>query len=197
MKLSERLSKSMGLKGESFTIIIDLILKFAFRKKLKKGAYLFEFGKVEEELAYVEQGLLRKFTQDGEKEHVNWFSMEGDFILIPKSFLRGEENTEAVQALEDCVLYTMKKSTLVKLMELNNHIGQLVVKEIMEYICDLQKICVFLRTKDALERYLYLEEFNPILFRRLSQKQLATFLGIDTTYLSKIKKEATILERGR
>lgn len=197
MKLSERIAKSIGIKGDSLTILIDLLLKFAFTKKLKKGDYLFEIGKVEEELAYVEKGLLRKFTKEGEKEYVNWFSMEGDFILIPKSFLKGEVNTEAVQAIEDCTLYTMKKSTLLKLMEINNTIGQIVVKEIMAYLCVLQNICTFLRTKDALDRYRYLEEFNPILLRRLSQKQLATFLGIDTTYLSKIKKEATILERGK
>jgi len=197
MKLSERLSSAMGIKGDSFAYVLDLILKYAFTKKLKKGEYLFEFGKVEEEIAYVEKGLLRKFTLDGEKEYVNWFSMEGDFILVPKSFLRGELNNEAVQALEDCVIFTMKKSTLLKLMELNNKIGQMVVKEILAYLCVLQNICTFLRTKDALERYCYLEEFNPNLLRRLSQKQLATFLGIDTTYLSKIKKEATILERGK
>ncbi len=197
MKLSERLALSIGIKGDSLKMLIDLLLKFAFTRKLKKGEVLFEFGKVEEELVYVEKGLLRKFTKDGDKEYVNWFSMEGDFILIPKSFLKGEANTEAVQAIEDCVIYTMKKSTLLKLMEINNHIGQVVVKEIMAYLCVLQNICTFLRTKDALNKYRYLEEFNPQLLRRLSQKQLATFLGIDTTYLSKIKKEATILERGR
>ncbi len=197
MKLSERLLNSLGLKGDSFTFLLDIILKYAFTKKLKKGDYLFQFGIVEEEIAYVEKGLLRKFTMEGEKEYVNWFSMEGDFILIPKSFLKGEINNEAVQALEDCVIYTMKKSTLLKLIELNNSIGLMVVKEILAYLCILQNICVFLRTKDALDRYLYLEEFNPVLLKRLSQKQLATFLGIDTTYLSKIKKEATVLERGR
>ena len=197
MKLSERLAKSIGIKGEALMLLIDILLKFAFTKKLKKGEYLFEIGKVEEDIAFVESGLLRKFTISGEKEYVNWFSMEGDFILIPKSFLKGEVNTEAVQAIEDCVIYSMKKSTLIKLMDINNHIGQVVVKEIMAYLCVLQNICTFLRTKDALDRYRYLEEFNPILLRRLSQKQLATFLGIDTTYLSKIKKEATILERGR
>ncbi len=197
MKLAERLAISIGIKGESLTMLIDLLLKFAFTKKLKKGEFLFEFGKVEEEIVYIEKGLLRKFTKEGEKEFVNWFSMEGDFILIPKSFLKGEANKEAVQAIEDCVIYTMKKSTLLKLMEINNHIGQVVVKEIMAYLCVLQNICTFLRTKDALDKYRYLEEFNPQLLRRLSQKQLATFLGIDTSYLSKIKKEATILERGR
>jgi hypothetical protein len=82
-------------------------------------------------------------------------------------------------------------------MEMNNSIGQMVVKEIMAYLCVLQNICIFLRTKDALERYIYLNEFNPALSKRLSQKQLATFLGIDTTYLSKIKKEAMLLDRKR
>ena len=194
-KLSEKLTQTLNLKGEAITILIDLILRYAFVKKLKKGDFLFNFGKIEEDLAYVEKGLLRKFTLEGEKEFVNWFSTEGDFILIPNSFVNGHKNHEAVQALEDCTIYTMKKSTFLKILDLNSKIGQIAVKEILNYLCILQNICTFLRTKDALERYLYLGEFNPQLLNRLSQRQLATFLGIDTTYLSKIKKEAMELDK--
>lgn len=39
---------------------------------------------------------------------------------------------------------------------------------------------------NAESRYSYLYEKQSEIFNRLSQKQLASFLGVETTYLSKI-----------
>jgi CRP-like cAMP-binding protein len=189
MKLSLRLLESMGKSSESSQKIAQFILDAAFAQKLKKGEKLYLAGKVEDKVCYVEKGLLKKYTVDSKgKEYINWLSMEGDFILLPKSFLRGEINEETVEALEDCTIYSMRKGVLFKIMEYNNKICLTMVNELFNYLCVLQNICIFLRSMDATEKYTFLKSFNPKLVKRLNQKQLSNFLGIDTTYLSKILK---------
>ncbi len=190
MKLSQRLLESFGKSSESSQKFVQFILDTAFAQKLKKGDKLYDRGKIEDRVCYVEKGLLKKYTIDSSgKEHINWFSMEGDFILLPKSFLRGEMNEEIVEALEDCVIFSMKKNVLFKIMEYNNKMCMTMVNELFNYLCVLQNICIFLRSLDASEKYTFLKSFNPKLVKRLNQKQLANFLGIDTTYLSKILKQ--------
>jgi CRP-like cAMP-binding protein len=189
MRLSQRLLESMGKSSDSSQKIVQYILDAAFSQKLKKGDKLYVIGKVEDKVCYVEKGLLKKYTVDEKgKEYINWFSMEGDFILLPKSFIRGEVNEEVVEALEDCVIYSMRKGVLFKIMEFNNKICLTMVNELFNYLCVLQNICIFLRSLDASEKYMFLKSFNPKLVKRLNQKLLANFLGIDTTYLSKILK---------
>ncbi|MHA8066463.1 Crp/Fnr family transcriptional regulator [Aquirufa sp. ROCK2-A2] len=189
MRLSQRLLESMGKNSDSSQKIVQFILDAAFAQKLKKGDKLYNLGKVEDKVCYVEKGLLKKYTIDAKgKEYINWFSMEGDFILLPKSFIRGEINEEVVEALEDCVIFSMRKGVLFKIMEYNNKICLTMVNELFGYLCVLQNICIFLRSLDASEKYTFLKSFNPKLVKRLNQKQLANFLGIDTTYLSKILK---------
>ncbi|MHA8049693.1 Crp/Fnr family transcriptional regulator [Aquirufa sp. ROCK-SH2] len=189
MKLSQRLLESFGKSSDSSQKFVQFILDTAFAQKLKKGDLLYDRGKVEDRVCYVEKGLLKKYTIDQNgKEHINWFSMEGDFILLPKSFLRGEINEEVVEALEDCVIFSMRKNVLFKIMEYNNKMCMTMVNELFNYLCVLQNICIFLRSLDASEKYTFLKSFNSKLVKRLNQKQLANFLGIDTTYLSKILK---------
>ena len=189
MKLSQRLLESFGKSSDSSQKFVQFILDTAFAQKLKKGDLLYDRGKIEDRVCYVEKGLLKKYTIDQNgKEHINWFSMEGDFILLPKSFLRGEINEEVVEALEDCVIFSMRKNVLFKIMEYNNKMCMTMVNELFNYLCVLQNICIFLRSLDASEKYTFLKSFNAKLVKRLNQKQLANFLGIDTTYLSKILK---------
>jgi CRP-like cAMP-binding protein len=53
-------------------------------------------------------------------------------------------------------------------------------------LCDYQEQASALRFMSAENRYTYLVEKQTEIFNRLSQKHLASYLGVDTTYLSKI-----------
>jgi hypothetical protein len=69
----------------------------------------------------------------------------------------------------------------------NNHKAALFANnELFNKLCDYQEQASALRFMSAENRYSYLFEKQSALFSRLSQKHLASFLGVDTTYLSKI-----------
>ena len=72
----------------------------------------------------------------------------------------------------------------------NNHKAALFASnELFNKLCDYQEQASALRFMNAESRYDYLFEKQKAVFNRISQKHLASFLGIDTTYLSKIIKK--------
>ncbi len=64
---------------------------------------------------------------------------------------------------------------------LSTSINELYIK-----LCEYQDQCQSLRFMNAEKKYDFLISKMPEIHSRLSQKHIASFLGIETTYLSKI-----------
>ena len=62
------------------------------------------------------------------------------------------------------------------------------INELMVNLCEYQTQCNFLRHMSAEDRYLYLVKSHSNILERISQKHLASFIGVEITYLNKIIK---------
>lgn len=169
--------------------IIDKIISLLFTKKVKKKESLLKEGDVCKEIFYVQKGLLRVYIINEGKEVNTWFVKEGDFITSVNSFHRQKPNDHFIDALEDCEVISIKKSTLDFIMKNNHKAALFATNELFNKLCEYQEQASALRFMNAENRYNYLYEKQTDIFNRLSQKQLASFLGVDTTYLSKIIKK--------
>lgn len=174
--------------------IIEKLVSLMFTKKIKKKEYLLKEGDICKEIFYVQKGLVRVYIINEGKEVNTWFVKEGDFITSISSFHKQRPSDHYIDALEDCEIISIKKSTLDFIMKNNHKAALFANNELLNKLCDYQEQASALRFMSAENRYSYLYDKQAAIFSRLSQKHLASFLGVDTTYLSKIirkdKKEA-------
>ncbi|MEY4011053.1 MAG: hypothetical protein RIT22_177 [Bacteroidota bacterium] len=166
--------------------VVEKLVSLMFTKKIKKKETLLRHGEICKEIFYVQKGILRVYIINEGKEVNTWFVKEGDFITSINSYHRQKPSEHFIEALEDCEIISIKKTTLDFIMKNNHKAALFATNELFNKLCDYQEQASALRFMNAESRYSYLYEKQSEIFNRLSQKQLASFLGIDTTYLSKI-----------
>ena len=166
--------------------IVEKLVGLMFTKKVNKKDYLLKEGEICKDIFYVQKGLLRVYIINDGKEVNTWFVKEGDFITSISSFHKQTPSEHYIDALEDCEIISIKKATLDFIMKNNHKAALFANNELFNKLCDYQEQASALRFMSAENRYTYLVEKQTEIFNRLSQKHLASYLGVDTTYLSKI-----------
>ncbi len=181
-----------ALQGNRFFTKKDLFLveklaAFLFSKKVKKKELLLKEGEVNDRMFYVQKGLLRVyFINDDGKEINTWFVKEGEFVYACHSFHYQIPSEEYIEAMEDCVIMTIKKETWLMLLRNNHKLALFTVNELMANIAEFATQAGVLRLMTGEKKYEYLKTHKSDILERISQKHLASYLGVETTYLSKI-----------
>lgn len=181
-----------ALQGNRFFTKKDLFLveklaTFLFSKKIKKKELLLHAGEVNNKMFYVQKGLLRVYyiREDG-KEVNTWFVKEGQFVYACHSFHYQIPSEEYIEAMEDSTIMSIKKDTWLMLLRNNHKLALFTVNELMTNIAEFSAQSEMLRMMNAEEKYAFLKTHKSDILDRISQKHLASYLGTDTTYLSKI-----------
>ena len=165
---------------------IQKFAQFLFSKKYKRKEFLLKVGEVNDRIFYVKKGLLRVFMIHEGKEINTWFVKENEFISSVTSYYNGIPSEEFIQALEDCEIVSFKKSTYEMVLKHNHKLALFAIKQLYIKLCEYSDQCQYLRILSADKKYEFLKNKKPDVLERLSQKHIASFLGIETTYLSKI-----------
>lgn len=158
-------------------------------KKLKAEEYFQEFGKIANEIAFVEKGILRVYANDfNGNEVTKYFVRENQFGVDLESYYAAKPSTDVFQAVTDSNLYTINKSVLEKLStEIPNLF--IFIKSITE-VSLLNKIKDndFLNFGDAKTKYLEFIKRYPLLAQQVPQQYIASYLKITPQSLSRIRK---------
>jgi len=168
---------------------IQFFAKYIFLQKKSKGEFLLREGEVCDKMYYFESGLVKVFSTKNDQEIVNWFSKEGDFLTLVNSFMYDKPSHESIEVIEDISYYSIPKNLYYQLMEFSSHITMFTMMEMLSNVCEFQNQTIILRTLKSQERYRYFCEHYAAIKDRINQKDIASFIGLDITYLSKIINE--------
>ena len=158
-------------------------------KQLAKKEYLLRAGQVSRRICFIAHGLLRCFYIKEDQEVSSWFMKEGDVIVSVESFFGQSESYEAIQALEDSLLYYI---TYDELEDIYRHFPEFnfIGRVLLEKYYTLSEQRLYsLRMQRSRERYEYLLEHHPELVLRVPLKYLASYLGIQEETLSRIRSK--------
>jgi CRP-like cAMP-binding protein len=181
--------KNKGPEGEAKKIELPIMKRFAsflFLKKVKKKDFLLKAGEINDSIFFVKKGLLRVFLEYEGKEINTWFVKEDDFINSISSYHYNIPSQEYIQAIEDGEVLSIKKNIFTLLIKSDHKLALFTINELHIKLCEYQDQCQSLRFMNAEKKYEFLKLKMPEIHDRLSQKHIASFLGIETTYLSKI-----------
>jgi len=140
---------------------------------------------------FIYQGSLRTYFIDEKgEEKTRYIAFENQFVSAFASFITQQPSTEYVQALMDSQLLRIKQSDFFDLVESNPAFSKL-------YRHSLEQALVFatwrmetMISMNAKERYENLLKEMPHIVHRLSNKVVASFLGITQESLSRLKRQS-------
>ena len=144
-------------------------------------------NKVERYIYFVESGLLCGMYEQQEKEIVNWFGTENQFITSIRSFHSQAPSFDKIVALEDTHLCKLKYSDISELF-LEHPVFERFIKILVQqsYIA-LEERTMSLQSSLAKDRYEDFVKLNRSLMQRISLGHLASYLGISQETLSRVR----------
>ena len=159
----------------------------------RKGGQFEREGDPARWLAFVIEGCFKyvKYDTIDNREHITWFSLEGEIVCDYPRPLYGLPAHRTIEAMMPSRVLRVSGEQLNQFFSQNTEMMELRIA-ISEHICDqFTARYMELHSSTPLERYNLLMKRCPGIVELLSLKDIASFLNVTPTYLSKIRKEIT------
>ena len=190
--------------SESFTTYFKTILKNdllesemhkamqSFDKiMLKKNEYFVEENKVCEHFCFVESGILQHAIVVQEEEKTTYLALKNSVTSSLNSFLNKTPSRKSIKAITDATLYIVTLDVFNELIKNNRAFHQFYYNLIVRQICLIDDYRIDLLTLTPEERYKKLLANETKLLQEVPLHYLASFLGISTRHMSRIRKNIT------
>lgn len=160
-----------------------------YKTTLLKSDFLISEGQICRSLYFLESGCMRGFYNIDGKDVTQWFGFENNFVTSFRSFTAQVPSVEYIQALEDCVLWTISYEDFKKLLLHHSEIEKFVRLMYEHYYIRLEERYSNAHFKTATERYEDLLQNHPHILQRIPLGHIASYLGISQETLSRIRKK--------
>ncbi|MCB0629501.1 MAG: Crp/Fnr family transcriptional regulator [Saprospiraceae bacterium] len=172
--------------GEELDAILSAFKKVTFGK----GDFLLMEGNAAHYYWFVETGFLRAYAVDTEGNDVSTnFFTTGDIAIDWSSFFQRKPTKENIQALTECICWQLDFDTFQHLFHGIETFRESGRARLVASYFELKQHSVSLITDQAKDRYKRLLAEKPAIFQNVPLKQIASYLGITDTSLSRIRKE--------
>jgi len=165
------------------------LVRTKFHSRLfRKRQYVLQEGDVCTQFNFVVRGCLRSYKIDEKgNTHILQFAIENNWINDLGSFHSVKVSALNIDALEDTVVLQVSHEDLISLYKQGPKFN-LIFRVLVEnaYI-RLQERILQNISSTAEERYRSFLDIYPHLVNRLSQVQIAAFLGVTPEFLSKLR----------
>jgi CRP-like cAMP-binding protein len=148
-------------------------------------------GQVPRTVAFVEKGLFSQyFSADNGDTIIKRFFPEGYFVASTSALLTNSPSVFTIKALEPSVVWEYNFSEFKKLTEKYPEIAAFYIRYMeLHWIIEKEPLEISFRYDTAKTRYLNFLKAYPTLESRLKQHEIASYLGVTPTQLSRIRNE--------
>ena len=182
---SEFIKKATFQNTEKDTVEI---LQSFNRSLLKKNSYLVRENEICDYFCFVESGILQHSIEVSGEEKTTYLALRNSFTSSLYSFLNHTPSRKNIKAIADCELWVVDLKTFKYLIENNPAFHQFYYDLIEKQICLIDDYRIDLLTMAPDERYQKLLQTEPKLLQEVPLHYLASFLGISTRNMSRIRK---------
>lgn len=159
-------------------------------KEFAKKEFLFKSGEIQRNMAYVCEGLLRRYyiNEKGNKITTG-FVKENEYATDYPAFIRQKPTKYYMECLEPCIIIELSYQDIqdgYRKFKNNEHYGRITAEHVLTVQTDRVESFLF---ENAEQRYLNFIERNPDLNNRISLTHLSSYLGIERQSLSRIRSK--------
>ncbi|MCB9333908.1 MAG: Crp/Fnr family transcriptional regulator [Lewinellaceae bacterium] len=165
-------------------------LKHAFKeRKVRRRQFILQEGDVCKFNSFIVEGCFRMYmVDDNGKEHNLQFAVENWWIGDIGSFHFEHPSKLNIEAIEHSVILQIKKEDQLKLFTDFPKFNRIFRVMTENALISTQRRVLQNISSTAEERYLDFMERYPTFFNRISNVQIASFLGVTPEFLSTIRK---------
>ena len=186
-KLENYLKKIIN--SEELEHYIPSIIEQFTELHLDKNQYLVEKGKICSYFCFIEEGVLQHSIDIHGEEKTTYLALENTVTAALKSFKQKTPSRKNIKALCDCNLWVIDLNKFHDLMNTNPGFQCFYHNLIENQIFLIDDYRINLLTLSPEERYNELLKNNPNLLQQIPLHYLASFLGISSRHMSRIRKK--------
>lgn len=158
------------------------------RQQFPKKHILLKKGQIENNLFFIESGILRLYIPKEENDLTFSFAFNHSFVNSYESFLTRNPSAYQIETLAETILWFLTYDDLnevYKYTEIGNMLGR---KASEELFIKKSRREISLLNETAEQRYLNLFTEQPKLIKEIPQKYIASYIGVTPQALSRIKR---------
>ncbi len=167
---------------------INLAVEQFSKIELNKNSYFIKEGEICSHFCYVESGILQHSIMVLGEEKTSYLALKNSVTSSLNSFINKVASRKNIKAISDCTLWIIDLDTFKNLINNNNAFHQFYFNLIERQLCLIDDYRVDLLTLTPEERYKKLLINEPKLLQEVTLHYLASFLGISTRHMSRIRK---------
>lgn len=157
--------------------------------RLAKGQFLFKAGQRMDRIYFLETGTIEWYRQSEGKRAVTWISVAETIVFQPELFIDGSAGSDALVALEECLLLCITQEDLQNLFNEFPETKKIAKAVVFDLQKQLRQHIYQINNTDKASRVMYLIETFPQLFYRFDRELLSSFLGLSESTFYRLKKK--------
>lgn len=191
---NSRINKAEIFTGVSFSeedvVLVDKVMSV---ERLAKGTMLLKESEIVNYIYYVIDGCLRTYYIDqNDKEHTLQFGIKDWWVTDYTAYYSSSKALLNIECLKDVVLLRISRLDMEMLYRVIPGVESFVRVKVESAFVGLQLRVLRTLSQSAKERYISFVESYPNIQRSVKNYHIASYLGITTESLSRIRKEIAI-----
>ncbi|GAB0156492.1 Crp/Fnr family transcriptional regulator [Chryseobacterium sp. Alg-005] len=169
---------------------LDEIFKAHEKVQFQKGDFILEEGKTANEYYIIENGLARSFVNDfNGNEVTTHFFIDNEVVIEVSSLFQRIPTQENIVCITDCECWKLDFEVFQDLFHKIPNLREWGRSWMSQQLFAYKQRSVEMFTLSATKRYLNLLEQKSQVVQYAPLKQIASYLGVTDTSLSRIRKE--------
>jgi CRP-like cAMP-binding protein len=168
---------------------LETILSQYERLEFAKNDFFVKEGTTANFYYFMESGFARSYVIDLEGNDISTkFFSSSDIVIDWHSYFLKTKSRENIQAITPCVAWKISFENFMKLFKIEafREVGR---TRLVNNYFELKNHSISIIADPAKERYLNLLKSKPDIVQNVPLKQIASYLGVTDTSLSRIRKE--------
>ncbi len=167
---------------------LSIIQKIGKERHVKKGEIIIKNGSNPSFFFFIVNGVFKTYLEKNDKPYILGFTFDGDIDGCPRSLLKGIANNFNIEAVTDSTVLICEFSDFRKACSPEKYTS-ITNNIITNYISLLEVRTIEALSLNAEQRYEKLRLQHPTLIEKIPLTAIASFLGITTERLSRIRKK--------
>ncbi|MDR6197968.1 Crp/Fnr family transcriptional regulator [Siphonobacter sp. SORGH_AS_0500] len=153
---------------------------------------LIQEGEISKKAFFIEKGCIRVWFNNDGKDVTFQFFFENERVSSVESFKKNIPSIVTLETIEPSTLWVIDKQDMDQIMRDGFEIPK-VREKLIDTLFDrnihYMKHCLSFIRDTPQQRYLHLLETQPQIIQRIPQHYIASYLGITTVHLSRVKSK--------
>jgi CRP-like cAMP-binding protein len=181
----QNVSRHIRLDKEEISYFTSLLS----HKEMRRKEFVLQAGAIAKHINFIHTGALKAYYLDVKSdENIIMLAVDDWWVTDMYSFTSGKPAMQYISAIEDSVIFQLQKNDfdqlLVKIPAFERFFRILMQNAyIREQLRVIQNLSM-----PAEERYLNFLNKYPQLVQRVTQKQIASYIGVSPEFLSAMRK---------